>query len=173
GSQEEASGLWREVARGRGSVLCPRGRATSIYDPPAQRGYYYPDHHALIREVFAALDALSAKFPEHVDPGPVTYAGFSQGAIMGALLLRRAPARFPRAVLVEGGFAEWDVPVARSYKARGGERVLFGCGNRGCAAMARTALGYLTRAGVEAKLVHDMRAGHSVGASLGQQIATE
>ncbi len=53
------------------------------------------------------------------------YAGFSQGATMGALMLVDHAQEVKRLVLVEGGFADWNVARARAFRERGGERVLF------------------------------------------------
>jgi predicted esterase len=170
GSPEWYCAFWRDVLGARAFVLCPRGRATSVFDPPDQRGYYYPDHHFLVREVNAALAALSARYPQHVDPGPVVFMGFSQGAIMGAIMLRTAPDRFSRAILVEGGFAEWSVPVARAYAKRGGQRVLFGCGNGGCATTAREAIRYLDKAGVQTRLIYDPKTGHDIAGKLASEL---
>ncbi len=50
-----------------GFVLCPRGMPIDVRTPDAGRIFYYPDHHALSREVAAAVSALSARFGDRVD----------------------------------------------------------------------------------------------------------
>ncbi|AKT37534.1 alpha/beta hydrolase [Chondromyces crocatus] len=162
-------GVWREIVQDHGFVLCVRGFPTNRYVPEAHTGYFYTDHHALGREITLALDALRARFPQHVDATAPAYAGFSQGAIMGAMLLPGHPARFARAALVEGGdglFQEWNIPAAQRFRAHGGERVLFACGRSRCAELARTSAFYLRRGGVEARVLHARGAGHSYGGSM-------
>src|SRR6185503_3997367 len=83
-------------------------------------------------ELFAGLEALQRRFPDHVDPGPVLYTGFSLGAIYGVHVLRKHPERFTRAVLTEGGYESWSTGVARAYAKGGGERILFACGQTAC-----------------------------------------
>ncbi len=99
--------LWRGITRARGFVLCPRG--TRI-NPHTDSGYFFKDDPALEREVLAAVQAVRATYPR-VDPGPAVYAGYSQGAIMGALMAHRHPDLFPRLVLVEDSH-DWDIPTA-------------------------------------------------------------
>jgi predicted esterase len=141
--------------------------------PPEATGYFYTDHHALGREITLALQALRERFPDYVDPRAPMYAGFSQGAIMGALLLPRHPARFARAALVEGGyglFHEWNIPVAARWKAHEGTRVLLACGRLRCAEQARTSAYYLKRAGVEARVIHVEGAGHTYGGAMHDEL---
>jgi len=135
-----------------------RGRARS---PVPADGEYYPDHPALERETFAALAALREKFPSRIAEGPVYYAGFSQGATMGALMLVEHASEITRLVLVEGGFADWNVARARDFHARGGERVLFVCGRKECAEPAKNAADWFIRAGVKASVEYVPGAGHT------------
>src|SRR5262249_43822053 len=75
--------VWRGIVGDRGFVLCPRGLARP--DSPAADDirFTYPDNRALEKEIDDDLVELHARFPHHVDPGPMLYAGFSLGAIMG------------------------------------------------------------------------------------------
>jgi len=91
----------------------------------------------------------------------VYYAGFSQGATMGALMLVEHAEEVKRLVLMEGGFAEWSVARARAFRERGGERVLFVCGRKECADAARKSAYYFKLAGVPAQLEYVAGAGHS------------
>ena len=80
---------------------------------------------------------------------------------MGALILPAHARQFPRAVLIEGGYHEWDLAAARKFKANGGERIAFVCGVRGCQRAARRSVAILERAQVEASLRHATGAGHT------------
>ena len=167
-------GAWREIVQNRGFLLCLRGFPTDPYAPPQQQGYFFADHHALGREMSLALEALAARWPAHADLEAPAYAGFSQGAIMGALLLPQHPARFGRAALVEGGyglFQEWNIPVAERWRRRGGQRVLLACGRLRCVEQAGISAFYLGRAGLDARVVHAEGAGHSYGGAMQREVA--
>ncbi|HEY3493485.1 MAG TPA: hypothetical protein VGK73_02320 [Polyangiaceae bacterium] len=161
--------LWRRIVGDRAFVLCPRGRRTDVRVPREEAAYYYPDHHALEREVLAAVAALGERYGEALDATRAVYTGFSQGAIQGALVIARNPGLFPRAALVEGGngfFDEWSPWAARRYRKAGGERVLFGCGSPYCVRSAERCAGYLEKADVLARVVHAEGAGHSYGPAM-------
>lgn len=161
GTPEALCAYFRELLDDRAFVLCPRGVTMDVYAPPQARTYFYSAHPALEREVRAALDALAARFPARVDLDRAAYAGFSQGATMGALAFSRSPAPFTTAVLIEGGVEEWSRYTAGLFKARGGRRVVFACGRRSCADAARRSAAILLRAGVESRVVDAPGAGHT------------
>jgi predicted esterase len=158
GAPEDDCALWAEIVAGRGVVVCPRGVALSARYEGA---YYFPNHHHLERELQAILRSVRGALSELVDDGPVVYAGYSQGGIMGALVARQHPSLLSRLVLVEGGALEWDVPTANKFRRGGGERVLLVCGQGGCARAAARAKGWLERAGVAARAEHVSGAGHT------------
>ncbi len=158
GSAEAHCQLWSRIVLERAILLCIRGRARS---PNPADGEYYPDHRALERETFAALAALRLRYTERIADGGVYYAGFSQGATMGALMLVEHAAEVTRLVLIEGGAAEWSVARARAFRERGGERVLFVCGQKECANAARKSAYWFKLAGVPAQLEYVAGAGHS------------
>jgi pimeloyl-ACP methyl ester carboxylesterase len=168
GTPEAHCDLWSRISNGKVILLCVRGRARS---PLPADGDYYPDHPTLERETFAALTALRARFAARIADGPVFYAGFSQGATMGALMLVEHASEITRLVLVEGGFSDWNVARAREFKARGGERVLFVCGRKECAEPARNAVHWFKDAGVAAQLEYVKGAGHSHDARVEARIA--
>jgi predicted esterase len=141
------------------------------YAPPNERSYFYPAHPALGREVRAALSALVARFPDRVDVGHAIYAGFSQGATMGALFFAHDPAPFATEVLIEGGAEEWSLASARAFKEGGGRRVLFACGRRTCATAARRSASLLARAGVETRVVDATGAGHTYDGAVRKGVA--
>ena len=168
GTPEAHCELWSRISKGKVILLCVRGRARS---PLPADGDYYPDHPTLERETFAALTALRARFADRIADGPVFYAGFSQGATMGALMLVEHAREVTRLVLVEGGFSDWNVARARDFRARGGERVLFVCGRKECAEPARNAAHWFNDAGVAAQVEYVKGAGHSHDARVEARIA--
>jgi len=159
---------WEAALGGRAIVLCLRGSA--MYPRRSDTGYYFKNHYALEREVLAAIDALRREHSAALAPGPVVYAGFSQGAIMGALVVPEHPDLFQRVVLIEGGYQEWDVPSAKRL-ARGGEaRVLFACGQSYCAHHARQSMRWLSRGGVASRLELAPRGGHTYAGDVGEKV---
>ncbi|HEX3773893.1 MAG TPA: hypothetical protein VHV51_05475 [Polyangiaceae bacterium] len=168
GTPEAHCDLWQRISRGKAILLCIRGRARS---PLPEDGDYYPDHPTLERETFAALAALRARFADRIADGPVFYAGFSQGATMGALMLVEHADEVTRLVLVEGGFSDWNVARARAFRAHGGERVLFVCGRKECAEPAENAAHWFKDAGVAAQVEYVRGAGHSHDARVEARIA--
>ncbi len=166
--------FWRDIVGDRAFVLCPRGDPSNPQAPPDQRGYFHASHVALGGEIEGAIAALAGRFRAHVDVAAPVFAGFSQGAIMGALLLPHHPARFSRAVLVEGGagtFQEWNRHAARRFRERGGARVLFACGRAECADAATVSEGHLRREGVTAQVAYAPGAGHTYGGDVGLEVA--
>ena len=158
GTAEAHCELWARIVQDKALLLCVRGRARS-QNP--EDGEYYPDHPTLERETFAALTALRATYGDRIASGPVSYAGFSQGATMGALMLVDHAEEVTRLVLVEGGFADWSVARAKAFRERGGERVLFVCGRKECAEPAKNSAHWFKLAGVPARVEYVPGAGHS------------
>jgi predicted esterase len=164
---------WREMVKDTAFVLCPRGLPMNPHVPEEQTGYFHTTHHQLGAELTAALAALAERFPRHADLGAPVYAGFSQGAIMGALLLPSHPAGFSRAVLIEGGyglFQEWNRLVARSFERRGGERILLACGRIDCTVKANESAGHMRKEGLEARVVSAHGAGHTYGGAVADEV---
>lgn len=155
--------VFQRVVRGSAVVVCPRGRLR--WDTPAEPRllrFYFPSTGGWLgREVEAARKTLSETFKARVAAAPGVYAGFSQGAIMGAPLAISAPARFPRLLLVEGGHDAWTSSSAQVYARGGGKRVLFACGRASCNAGAQQAAAQLVRAGVAARVVYSPDQGHT------------
>ena len=158
GSAEAHCQLWSRIFAESALLLCVRGRARG---PNSQDGEYYPDHPSLERETFAALSALRARYAQRIAEGSVYYAGFSQGATMGALMLPEHAGEVKRLVLIEGGFSEWNVARARAFREHGGERVLFVCGRKECQSGARKSAYWFKLAGVPAQVEYVAGAGHS------------
>jgi dienelactone hydrolase len=138
---------WRWIVDDRAWVLCPRG------DRMPDKSFRYRSGPALADEIDAGVGALARRYPGYVDDGPLLYTGFSLGAILGAWLVAHDPARYPRAVLIEGGDDKFDAAKARAYARGGGQRVLFACGLAFRVARARQAAHLLEVAGVEVRVV--------------------
>ncbi len=113
--------------------------------------FHYDSADALLREILADVAALTARYPGYVDDRAMLYTGFSLGAILGATIVARDPARFPRAVLIEGGEDRWTRGSAAAYLHGGGQRVLFACGLRGRYLVAQGAAAMLEQAGLGAR----------------------
>lgn len=162
--------VWRGVAGGGVFILCPRGVPRPDSPGPDDTRYTYSNNEALEREIRAGLNALRARFPEHVDKGPILYTGFSLGAIMGVSIVARDPALFPRAVLVEGGHDKWTPATVAAYTKGGGQRVLFACGQAGCEAAAKPRAALLEKAGAAARIVHGKGVGHSYDGAVAREV---
>ena len=78
--------------------------------------------------------------------------GFSLGAILGVHVVAADPARFPRAVLIEGGEDRWTPELAARFVRGGGKRVLFACGLRFRVAPAQRAAAMLEHAGAGSRV---------------------
>ncbi|WP_437636213.1 hypothetical protein [Sorangium sp. So ce854] len=152
--------VWRGIAGGGAFILCPRGVARSDSPSASDVRFTYESNARLEQEIDAGLAALRARFPEHVDPGPALYTGFSLGAIMGSAIAARRAALFPRLVLVEGGHDRWTPATAKAFADGGGQRVLFVCAQAGCGAAAAAAAARLEKAGVQTRVVRSKEAGH-------------
>lgn len=126
----------QDLVRGRAWLLCPRGSRRR--DVPRQYDRWtFPSRSRLRREIKAGLLALERRFPGRVDPVRPLLAGFSLGAIYAARFAVAQPARFPRLYLVEGSQRVWTAKNVRRFARGGGQRVVFGCGRKGCGARSR------------------------------------
>jgi predicted esterase len=157
---------WRAIVGDRTVLVCLSGPRADVKTEPR----YFPDHRVLEQILVATLAALRTAYPSAVDPHDAIYAGYSQGATMGALMIGAHAADFPRLALVEGGFEEWTVPGAAAFKSGGGCRVLFACGTRRCQEHATTSAKVLRSAGVEARVVADPSEGHAYGPAMAKLV---
>ncbi len=165
--------LWREIIGDRGFVVCPRGSAMYPRDPPHESGYFYDGHPALGQEIAKALQALADRFGDRVDLARPIFAGYSQGANMGALILPTHPASFGHAVLWEGGvgeFQEWNIRAAKRFHERGGRRVILACGRADCVKAARLTATNMRRGGLEPRIVFVAGAGHTYAGPLRKRV---
>ncbi|HEX8792979.1 MAG TPA: hypothetical protein VF765_18665 [Polyangiaceae bacterium] len=137
----------RWIFHDRAWVVCPRGK------PVGDGTFRYGNADALAREIDADVAALEARYPGYVDASAMLYTGFSLGAILGPAIIARDPARFPAAVLIEGGEDHWTPSLAAKYAKGGARHVLFACGLKGRVPGAQQAATTLERAGVDAHVV--------------------
>lgn len=153
-------GILREMVGDRAFVLCPRGvKAPPQWDDHRER-FTFGTIADTKHEIDAGLAALVRAYgADMVDTDHMVFYGHSLGAIEGAQIVMADPARFPRAILAEGGQG-WSVPAARAFHAKGGERVLFGCGTPECDGAAVFAARVLEQAGAGAKVAYAEGAGH-------------
>lgn len=152
--------VWRTIVHDGGFVLCPRGiprRDT----PKVWDRWEYGNVKRTTAEIDAALAALRARFGAYVAEGPVVFTGFSLGAILGVHIVQSKPERFPRVVLIEGGQGAWSLPRAKRFKERGGERVLFACGQTPCVQTSRAIAKLLEKNSVFARVVFGGNVGHT------------
>ena len=140
------------------TLVCPRGKRMYAREP--DRGYYYPNHHELQRELREVVETLLNKYAERFAHDALVYVGYSQGASMGVLAVAEQGADFKRLLLVEGGYDNWSELLSKRFVASGGRRVLFVCGTKQCQHGAQTSIGLLKRAGALAQLRNAMGAGH-------------
>src|SRR5579859_4058589 len=161
---------WREAMKGYPFVLCPRG-VPRRDAPPSLDRWTYGKPAEVHREIEAALAALATRFGDYIAPGTILYVGFSLGAILGVGIVAGDAARFPRAVLIEGGQSGWSDARARAYAAAGGKRILFACGQRACKTEAKGAEKILARAGVETRNVYGGEVGHTYDGPVAEEIA--
>ena len=144
---------WRHITGAQGFVLCPRGDYDPRESTPTDRRFTLRGGAHLRSHLEAAIAALGARFEGYVDVERPVVTGFSLGATEIAQLALADPARFPRVALLEGGHGVWTAANVGVYGARGGARVLFGCGSAWCLPPARAAARRLEQGGVEARVV--------------------
>ena len=164
GSPEWECDYWSRLTRDRPFILCLRGTRMG------QGMFYYPNHHALAAELDAAVAAARARYP-NIARGGGLYAGFSQGASMGSLMIATRAAEFPYVVLIEG-FTQWSQPLARSFAKSGGKAVLWACGTKDCATKATASASALEKIGVRARAETAAGAGHTPLDAVMDRVAT-
>jgi predicted esterase len=156
-----ACGGWRLGSRVSAIVACPRGSKLG------SSTFAWSSASAIEAGVEHALEVARARFGRYLDDGPLVFAGFSQGATLAEPLLRRQAARFPIAILAEGGYQTAQSPAfAKSYRAGGGRRVVLVCGTPSCFRSAARAKLVLEQAGLEVLVVGDPKAGHNLNQEL-------
>jgi poly(3-hydroxybutyrate) depolymerase len=164
--------VWRDIVGERPFILCPRGVPRA--DAPKQWDRWtYTTAERTEAELEAAVAAARQHFTGYIADGPVLFTGFSLGAIYGVRIVTRHPERYTRAVMIEGGYKGWSLPIAKGYLESGGERVLFACGQAACKAAARNAARLLERGGIAAKVSYLGPAGHTYDGKVADSVAAE
>jgi predicted esterase len=103
------------------------------------------------------------QFERYIDDDALIFAGFSQGATLAEPFLRQNAARFPIAILAEGGYETARSPAfAKAFHEAGGRRVALVCGTQPCFRSAAHAKPVLERAGLETLVIGDAKAGHNL-----------
>lgn len=153
--------VWRSLLRNRAWILCLRGRVRTDVPFADRPRFTYPSEQSLSAEIADGLAALEARHGPYVDRGSIAYAGFSLGAIFGPAAIARLPRPAELAVMVEGSAAQWTRGAIDTFRRRGGRKILFACGQRGCVVAARAVTPQLQRAGIDARVVYAAGAGHS------------
>lgn len=164
--------VWQGITGGFPFILCPRGIPRDDA-PKSENRWTYGGLKKTQDELMAGIDALRARFPEHVAEGPLLYTGFSLGAIYGAKIVREHAQTFPRAVLTEGGYENWSAAMAKSYAKGGGERVLFACGQTACKYTGKRVAALLERDNVATHVAFGGNIGHTYDGKVAEAIASE
>jgi dienelactone hydrolase len=159
---------WRTIAGENVFVLCPRGVLREDSPAPPDQRFTFKDVASLEREIDADLAALRARYAPFIDDGPMVYAGFSLGSIMGVFVVAHSPARFPRVVLVEGGNDRWVPDALDAFVKGGGKRVLFVSAQPECASDAAFANARLEAAGIKSEAVIGAPIGHRYDGSVAE-----
>jgi hypothetical protein len=136
--------------------VCPRGATVSA------TSFAWSSSDALRTAIGRALEATRARFGAYLAEGPRVYAGFSQGAVLGASIVEGAPDTYPYAIFLEGLGDVGARRFTRAFHDRGGKRLLLACSQTGCEGSRRAPLQGLTRAEIDAKLVYAGPIGHTV-----------
>ena len=145
------------VVGSRAFIVCPRG-----VRPPerAYPNYMFKSPQTLAIEVDADLAVLDKHYPGYVDKTAVLYIGFSRGAFASVGILATEPARYPRAILIEGGQDAWTPDRVAMFGASGGKRILFVCGQEECLTDSSRVAVKLDQTGVLTRTVYTEGAGH-------------
>lgn len=155
---EDHCAYWWRLTEGRAIVACLRGEP--LFRNRPEQGFFFRDHLALGRELALSIGALTKHYGDRIG-ARTTFAGYSQGATMGALALPDSGLTFEQLVFIEGGGEGMTKRSVNRLRELGTERVLFVCGTPGCSKRAQGMAGVLTRAGIEARAVDAPGAGHT------------
>lgn len=163
--------VWRSIlarANKQAFVLCPRGVARNDSPSAEDTRFTYSTREKFLAELDGALVALREAHGAWVDDSAMIYTGFSLGAIYGHAAIVRDPARFPRAVLTEGSHDQWTPGSVSTFASKGGQRVLFACGQPSCVSRAKG----LKMKPIETMVVHGKGVGHGYDGAVAEEITT-
>jgi dienelactone hydrolase len=151
---------WRDIVGTRAFLICPQGTVREGFPKDEPPHYGFASGTTLAMEVNAAIDALLVRFPDYADGEAIVYIGFSRGAFLSVPLISTEPARFPRAIVVEGGQDAWTPDRIAFFGAEGGQRVVFACGQVDCFFESNRVAAQLNDVGVPSQVVYEEGAGH-------------
>lgn len=162
---EWSCGGWRMAAQLGSFVVCPRGVAMTA------QTFGWSSSQQLAERVESAVARAGELYGAYIAAGPMIYAGFSQGATLAEPFLRKNAARFPIAILAEGGYqTASSAAFAHAFYKSGGRRLVLVCGSAPCFQRARLSRTVLERAGLEVLIVGDPLAGHNLNGRMQQAL---
>ena len=164
---DEQCGWWQKVGQTYGWMLCLRG-SPQPGKPKASNLWTHSGVAKTNREIFAALNALKARYPKKVDLNATLLAGYSRGAILAPSLATIAPDRYTFLYLAEGGLDSLKKVSAASLKAAGVKGVALAMGTSMRRRQAQRAIPGLKAAGLHTVYVDMPGAGHRMAADFDQ-----
>lgn len=163
---------WRSATAQFPFIVCPTGAYDAHWSTRGDTRYTHTGGAPLLAYIDAALAALAARYPDHADSRAPLLAGFSLGASEILGLAVRDPSRFPRVALIEGAWEGWTDARIASYVKGGGQRVLYGAGQRNVERSERATATRLAAAGLDTRVVF-APVGHSFEQGLVDAIRAE
>jgi predicted esterase len=158
-------GGWRLASQVTAFVVCPQGANLT------HETFAWASGQQLSERLEAALAVARARYAPYVDDAAFIYAGFSQGATLAEPFLLKNAARFPIAILAEGGYATARSPAfGRAFYAAGGRRIVLVCGSPTCFQSTIGARKVLETAGLQVLVVGDAKAGHNLNERMQQAL---
>ncbi len=144
---------WRSATAQFAFIICPTGAYDAHWSTKGDTRYTHTGGAPLLAYIDASLAALAARYPDYADSRAPLLAGFSLGASEILGLAVREPSRFPRIALIEGAWDGWTDARIASYAKEGGQRVLYGAGQRSVERSERATATRLVAAGLDARVV--------------------
>jgi predicted esterase len=136
-------------------IVCPHG------EPRPGGGFVWRGSASVRTAIDRALEAAAKQYGPYLDREHRLYVGFSQGAILGAGVVKDDAKDYPYAIFQEGFGDEMATRAfADQMKKRGVTRVLLGCSQGGCSARREPLRTSLPRAGVDARINDAGALGH-------------
>ncbi len=165
GRAEDHLRYWADLLDDEYIIFSIEGSPLSRAHP--NQGSYYPNHLDLRDEVVDLVEHLSLpevvtryEYASLLEHRPWVYAGYSQGATMGALFALERGDLFDRLILIEGGTEGFSHRRVKDFEQSGGRAILWVCGTNGCRDKARLAEAVATRGGLASVVEMVPGAGH-------------
>jgi pimeloyl-ACP methyl ester carboxylesterase len=177
GSAEAHLEYWAQLLGETYIIFAVQGSALNVNQP--EQGHYYKNHHELERQVLALVEHLkdrkhaSIPYVARLAPTPWIYAGYSQGATMGALFSLNHAKLLSRLILIEGGTEGFTFSRVRGYLENGAEKILWVCGTQSCLHGARRASATSARVGLQTRVALAQGAGHIYWGAVADRVAEQ